>query len=252
MSLRKFFSEFGFEPKINNPILLRPKRRYLLKPLFALLRVVGRLPLILFRRAFFSEVNSRLFEPAYVLRNLPDKKSNLKVLDFGCAESILPVQMATFGYNVTGVDLQDCDVNHPNFTFIKGNFLKNKFSDESYDVVTAVSAIEHAGLGSYNSPQFSGGDRKIVVEIFRILKPGGLFIITEPFGQKHKDEFLRIYDEKSLRQLTDGFKVIDEQYFLRSNDMSHWVKTTAKIAEKVKYDPWRGPDGCVCMVLKKK
>jgi len=48
--------------------------------------------------------------------------------------------------------------------------LKNNFEDEIFDVIVAVSSIEHAGLGAYGESKFEKGDYKIISEFYRILK----------------------------------------------------------------------------------
>lgn len=153
---------------------------------------------------------------------------------------------------MVGVDLQDYNFRHTNFKFLKGNFLNNDFKDQEFDVVVAVSTIEHCGLGSYGSPIFSNGDKKVINEIARIVKKGGIFIITIPYGQRYKVGFVRVYDGPSLRSLLSGFKIITEKYFIRNESMTEWQPSPKEKAERIKYFKDRGVDSVTCLVCMKK
>ncbi len=248
---KKFFSEFGFEPGFNNAVLFRLKNNNVISRLFfGISRILGRAPFMMFKPLFYPELNSRIVEMPFVFQNIPDNKQ-LKILDFGCSESALPVQLATLGYKVTGIDLQSYDLKHPNFTFVHGDFLKSNIPDNHFDVCTAVSAIEHSGLDSYGSDVFSEGDIKIVEEIKRKLKDKGLFIVTVPFGKKKKDNFMRVYNYPALKNLVSGFNIMKEEYYLRSRDKTRWIPATRAIAEKAEYSRMGGHDGVACLVCEK-
>jgi len=79
--------------------------------------------------------------------------------------------------------------------------LKNNFEDEIFDVIVAVSSIEHAGLGAYGESKFEKGDYKIISEFYRILKKKGKLIMTVPFGIKGETSTYRVYDCSSLRNI---------------------------------------------------
>ena len=251
MNLKKFFSEFGFEPVVNNPILYRLKNENVFsKIFFGLSRITGRAPFMMFKNSFFPEVNPRIVEMPFVFQNLP-KGEKLKILDFGCSESLLPIQMATLGYDVHGADLQEYPFKHINFTFHHGNFLDNKFKAGTFDIVTAISSVEHSGLGSYESPKFSGGDIKILQEIKRVMKKDGVLILTVPFGQKYKDGFQRVYDNEALIHFIKGFKIVLRKHYIRKNKRQMWVEATINEAEKKKYVGINEPEGVVCLILTK-
>lgn|SRR3989338_5749865 len=254
MAVKKFFSEFGFEPKINNAVLMRLKSPNIFnKTFFGSSRVSGRLPYEVFKKYFYPEVNSRILEYAFAFQNLPEisKGKEIKVMDFGCAESTLPIQMASLGYKVSGFDLQDYYFEHRNFKFYQGDFLKNNLKSGTFDIATGISSIEHSGLGSYESPVFSDGDKKVMQEIKRLLKAGGKLIVTVPFGQRHKDEFLRNYDIEALKFFVSDFKIVKERYFMRNKEMTEWFESTKQEVEKLPYDAIRGPDGVACLVCMK-
>ena len=51
-------------------------------------------------------INERIVEIPFVFQNLILKKGS-KVLEFGCCQSSLAMQLASLGYRVTGVDFND-------------------------------------------------------------------------------------------------------------------------------------------------
>lgn len=46
-----------------------------------------------------------------------------KVLHVGCWGTLFPIQLASLGYKVVGVDLRDYPYSHPNFEFVRGDLL---------------------------------------------------------------------------------------------------------------------------------
>jgi hypothetical protein len=83
--------------------------------------------------------------------------------------------------------------------------------------VTAISTIEHIGLGSYGDPRYDNGDFKAVKEIRRILKDKGLLFITTLIGNQYvitPNGNERIYDEARLTQLVKAFKLMKEEYYI--------------------------------------
>lgn len=200
-------------------------------------------------RDYEQRTNERVVEMPFVFQNLKLKKG-AKVLDFGCTDSKLPIELASLGYKVTGTDLREYKLRHQNFTFIKGDFQNNKFEDNTFDAVTAISAIEHCGLSDYGEGKFEQGDHKIVKEIHRILKPKGQFIITVPFGKKGRTPGYRIYDYMSLHELLRDFKIKKEEYFIGENQ-KYWIPSTPKYLENIDSASKGFVQGVACIVAEK-
>lgn len=146
----------------------------------------------------------RYIEYPWVISQLP--KPPRTVLDIGCAGSMFPLLISAFGYDVTGIDVREY---HPQdrFIFMKTDAVVMPFKDNSFDVITAVSTIEHIGLkGRYGVEELLEGDRKAILETYRILKPGGLFLMTAPFWWEDSlTKTHRIYDHESINKLLDIF-----------------------------------------------
>ena len=213
----KFIEPMAYVLKSNNPAV---------KVFMGVIQVVSAVPYF-FRGMFVIEMNERMVERPFLYQNL-DLKKGSSILDFGCCMSRLSVELASLGYGVTGVDLNDYEFKHPNLTFIRGDFFDSEFKDNEFDAVLAVSSIEHAGLGHYNEKGREEGDFRLVKEIRRILKPGGRFIITVPFGTGGRTKSYRIYDSDRLDALLKGFKTDVEEHCIKKGRC--WIPADEKTA----------------------
>jgi SAM-dependent methyltransferase len=161
-------------------------------------------------------VTERILEHIYVHTHLPRPPARL--LDLGCSESTNAIEMASLGFEVVGVDLRCLPLSHPNFTMVQANLADMPFEDESFDVAVALSTIEHVGLGWYTKEERGSSDEEVIAEVRRLLKRGGRFILTTPFGRRTVTPVHRIYDRAQLDRLLQGFHVLDRGYGVRDGD----------------------------------
>src|SRR4030042_5037324 len=87
---------------LNYPIYLQLRRL----PKNVLFRVFKGLFFSILRKGYDIFTNERIVEIPFVYQNLNLPKK-AKVLDFGCCESKVSIELSSLGYNVTGVDLND-------------------------------------------------------------------------------------------------------------------------------------------------
>jgi SAM-dependent methyltransferase len=94
-----------------------------------------------------------------------------QVLDIGAYSSeILPVLHRLGFSRLTGIDLNPEIGKMPyagSIRYQTGNFLRTPFADHSFDVVTAISVIEHG----FDGPA-------LLREMSRLLAPGGTFVAS--------------------------------------------------------------------------
>lgn len=171
-------------------------------------------------------VTERILELPFVFRVLDCKPHN-RVLEFGCSNSRLCIELASIGLQVTGVDLRPHPLTHPNFTFRQGDFFLQTFSEAPFDATIAISAVEHVGLGVYGeNKRTDGSDRQIIEAFLELLRPGGQLILTVPFGAWNINNFCRIYDNQALTALLRGYNIDFIEYYRRF-DYNTWLPTTA-------------------------
>ena len=110
------------------------------------------------------------------------------VWDFGCGPGQTTKYLKDLGMEISGLDLSGKTLEqarqiHPEIHFQKGNILDLEFDDESIAGVVAFYAIVH-----FTEEQVESAIR----EIFRVLQPGGIFLMTYHIGEVtiHLEEFL--------------------------------------------------------------
>jgi GT2 family glycosyltransferase/SAM-dependent methyltransferase len=106
------------------------------------------------------------------------------VLDIASGEGYGAALLASVAKSVTGVDIDAGSVEHarhvyykPNLTFLLGSCERVPLPDASFDVVTSFETIEHHDK-----------HEEMLDEIKRVLKPGGMLIISSPNRLTYSDE----------------------------------------------------------------
>lgn len=242
---------FKFHVDIKEPYVLRPLKCSLLAQIvLASIKTISVLPRKLFQKSLIIDCNERIVEIPFVLQNLASVEK-WKILDFGCAESLMPIFLASRGAEVIGVDLREYEFQHPNFSFVKGDFLSKKYKEESFDAIVAISAVEHCGLNVYGSEQYEKGDRKVIQQFRKILKPNGLLVLTIPFGKDYVDDELRIYDSKQLSDLLKEFQIEKKEFYKKSDDLTYWYRCSEKECSTAGIDPVTGVQGVALLLCRK-
>ena len=98
------------------------------------------------------------------------------LLNIGCWTGDFEQLATGLASRVTGLDIEEkaLDVarkRNPTADFVCGSALDIPFPDKRFDVVTLFAVIEHLPVGS---------EQRALDEIFRVLKPGGYFVLSTP------------------------------------------------------------------------
>ncbi|HIG97827.1 TPA: class I SAM-dependent methyltransferase [Candidatus Woesearchaeota archaeon] len=108
-----------------------------------------------------------------ILKRFNRERRPLKLLDIGCDDGVLSSRLKSLGYDVYGMDIRKKEVVLARKLGIKavvGNAEKRfPFRECSFDAALAGDIIEHI----FDTDFFIG-------EASRILKPGGLLVVTTP------------------------------------------------------------------------
>lgn len=158
-----------------------------------------------------THVNERIIEVPFILQRLP-KSGN--IIDIGCSNSALALQLACLGYHVTGIDVRSYPFSHPNLRFYQQDILDTSIQEESHDCAILISTIEHVGLGHYGDEK-SISDREFLDKIARYVKPNGSIFITVPFGSYFECDWYRVYNSEKLSSLLRGYYLVDQIFFRR-------------------------------------
>jgi len=140
------------------------------------------------------------------------KRSSQMVLDLGCGTGMLVQQLQPFG-NVYGLDLSPKAVAYSRRRSLPltavGSAEHICFADNTFDIVTMVEVLEHVE-----------DDISALSDIRRLMRPGGLVIITVPaFGLlwSRRDVHLHHKRRYTKRELTEkllrtGFRPLQSTY----------------------------------------
>jgi ubiquinone/menaquinone biosynthesis C-methylase UbiE len=162
------------------------------------------------------------------------------VLDVGCSDSDFPLSLAAHNFKVYGLDIREYHIKNPSFLFIQGSILNTSFPDQYFDVLTAISSVEHLGLsGRYSVEEdIPSAEKKAMKEMRRILKDNGRIVLTVPYGRfAVLKPWHKVYDAQKLADLTAGFTVLKEKFFVRNRDIHDpngcWVSATKETASEI-------------------
>ncbi len=108
----------------------------------------------------------------YILRHLP--KSG-KIVDAGCGLGRFVKYLSDKGYDIEGIEYSEETVRNikgiaPELNIIQGDVLDMPYRTESIDGIVSLGVIEH----------FISGCDEPLKEMYRVLKYGGIAIITVP------------------------------------------------------------------------
>ncbi|KAF2871871.1 S-adenosyl-L-methionine-dependent methyltransferase [Massariosphaeria phaeospora] len=132
------------------------------------------------RFAFGEPFLQAIARHEHYLAHMMNLKDDMRVLDVGCGVGGPARQIVKFsGANVIGLNNNDYQIERATryaekeglshkLKYTKGDFMQMSFPDDSFDAVYAIEATVHA-------PSLEG----IYSEIFRVLKPGGVFGVYE-------------------------------------------------------------------------
>lgn len=98
-----------------------------------------------------------------------------KVLELGCGTGDFTKEIVKTGAEVTAIDISPVlldiarkNVSADNVSFVEDNAYQMSFGDATFDFVIGSSVLHHLEI------------EKAVAEIYRVLKPNGIMLFTEP------------------------------------------------------------------------
>ncbi len=178
----------------------------------------------------------RAIEIPFLFEVLPEPskdKNKIKILDIGCVESSLVIELNKLGFDSYGIDLRPYIKSFINF--VRCDARNMKFADNMFDICYAISTIEHVGLVGtpYRTDKVPDkyGDKKVVNEMVRVTKPEGKIIITLPYGKGTKElsKWVRFYNKDRINNILPKNMIIDNiVYNIRKG--RRWSRTSEQVA----------------------
>lgn len=204
---------------------------------------------------FYGSWSQRAIEYPWILKQLKILKPGSIVLDVGCVESLLSCELIARKYEVVGIDMREYPFKNERMLFIKRNILSTSLPNNIFDAIILVSTIEHIALEVYTQLLLDDeGDMKAMKELYRILKPGGIIMITTPYigNEPYRlSKFERNYNQERLKKLVNDFHVTKEEYFypkhIKQNERLIWMKIDRERIQKKFFTE----AGLACLILQK-
>lgn len=147
-----------------------------------------------------------------------------RVLEVGANEEPSAAILCDKGHSVVGVDLRPHKMldHRLGYLHIEADFVKWAEGQEWYpkghfDAAFSTSALEHFGIEAYgHKVKDSHYDAKAVDAVYNLLKPGGSFYVTVPYGADYIVDFYnwKVYCRQTLQEhIIRDFKVQRRLYF---------------------------------------
>jgi SAM-dependent methyltransferase len=128
-------------------------------------------------------------------------------------------------YNVTTIDVRGRTALLDNEKIVTSDAKELRLPDDTFDAVTSVCALEHFGLGRYGDDFDLDADGKAILEMTRVLKPGGHLIFTTQITRSRPSigfNGARIYSYEMIRSLCTGLTCVEETFF--NKDLSRYCR----------------------------
>ncbi|MCB0587983.1 MAG: methyltransferase domain-containing protein [Phaeodactylibacter sp.] len=175
-------------------------------------------------------MNYKLLFPTYRNRYLFIQKSLerlsaghqlVRALNLGAGEGDYDSMIAGYCGHLVSCDINEQDINYarelnagvPNLEYRVEDALNLSFEDNTFDLVISVEVIEHVG-----QPE------RMIEEVQRVLKPGGMAVITFPsldFPFTY-DPVNRLLSYFSAKKISQGAYAFGHEYLVSGTDFRAW------------------------------
>ncbi|WP_051937770.1 methyltransferase domain-containing protein [Ferriphaselus sp. R-1] len=136
-------------------------------------------------------------------------------------------------------------------SYVYGDLRKPMFAEASFDVVASISTIEHIGLD--NTLLYTADSTKkesnalgfvpAIAEFKRILKPGGLCLVSVPFGKRGVHGWYQIFDQALVMEVVNAFQPAEYEIEYFGYTADGWQRTSPeKISDVEFYDAHAGSE----------
>ncbi len=166
---------------------MRPYKRYARADRVAAIEALGQLDGADDLEEDVALCRLQTIEP-YFRKYLPRAQ---KILEAGSGRGRWVVYLRRLGYDVVGIDIATGDIAYakrfdPTIPITYDNVLHTSFPDATFGAVISLGVVEH----------FEDGPQAAFAEVMRLLRPGGVFLVTVP-----TQNFVRVACVNRLKDL---------------------------------------------------
>ncbi len=153
------------------------------------------------------------------LKYLP---KNGRILEAGCGLGRWLIYFSKRGYDIERIELNEDVLGkiknfNSNLKTIRGNILEMPYEDNSFNAVISLGVIEHS----------KEGPQKALKEMYRILKPGGILLVTVPYLNLMRRLLHIPYQALIVRiRRIQGFNMKFDSYVYTKKEMQAFLKNT--------------------------
>jgi len=136
---------------------------------------------------FFDRTAKNIFDPHYIYQAYWATKKIISSGFTGCHVDISSNLSFVIQLNallpVIQLEFRPPEIKLRSYNRISGDILALPFPDRSLYSVTCLHVIEHIGLGRYGDPIDADGCWKGLLELERVIAPGGSLYLSVPVGK---------------------------------------------------------------------
>lgn len=154
------------------------------------------------------------YRESLIIKNIKRFTPWGRVLDVGCGTGSLAVKLALLNYEVYGIDMsEEClDITSKRLDNLssknrgeikKGSAVEIDYPDKFFDAIIAAEVLEHLDK-----------DHLAVKEFYRLLRPGGLCIITVPANERLWDVWDEMAGHKRRYNKDALIKLFNNNFFI--------------------------------------
>jgi len=184
--------------------MLRPYKRYALAEQVAAAEALGQLQGSADLEDDIAMCGLQTIEPVFRAW----LRRGERILEAGCGRGRWVFHLRRLGLDVTGIDIARSDVeaarrHDPDVPIFLDDVVKTAFADGEFGAVISLGVMEH----------FEEGPQAALAEVRRVLRPGGVFLVTVPTQNlARRLVFNRIKDLQAMVRRVRGRALVFEEY----------------------------------------